>query len=134
MFGTSTIGIEWFVLSILAILVLIICVWCIYAFFHAIFLFIFSQWDEEKKKSAWNSIRYMIIWVILTIALLTVFPLAFRQLEITWYETYTASNIFQRAWEILNGILQLGKISENPLNSGGWYNNNAPSPSQDYSL
>lgn len=132
MFGTSTIGIEWFVLSILAILVLIICGWCVYAFFHAIFLFIFSQGDEEKKKSAWNSIRYMIIWVILTVALLTVFPLAFRQLEITWYETYTASNIFQRAGEILNGILQLGKTSSNSFNSG-WFDN-SPLSSQDYSL
>jgi len=132
MFGTSTIGIESFVLSILAILVLIICGWCVYAFFHAIFLFIFSQWDEEKKKSAWNSIRYMIIWVILTIALLTVFPLAFRQLEITWYETYTASNIFQRAGEILNGVLQLGSATNDSFD--WWLRNTSPSPSQDYSL
>jgi hypothetical protein len=60
-------------------------------------LFIFSNGDEEKKKSAWNSIRYMIIGVIMTIFLLTVFPVIFRQLKVSGYEVYTAKNVFERA-------------------------------------
>jgi multisubunit Na+/H+ antiporter MnhB subunit len=84
-------------LTVLALIVLVICGGCVYAFVHAIFLFIFSHGDEEKKKSAWNGIRYMIIGIILTIFLLTVFPVVFSQLKVTGYEAYTAKNVFQRA-------------------------------------
>jgi len=103
-------SVEHFMLTLLALIVIVICGGCIYAFIHAIFLFIFSQGDEEKKKSAWNGIRYMIIGVMLTIFLLTFFPILFEQLNVTWYATYTASNIFKRVGEILNSLLQLGSL------------------------
>ena len=76
-------SVEHFMLTLLALIVIVICGGCIYAFIHAIFLFVFSQGDEEKKKSAWNSIRYMIIGVMLTMFLLTFFPIAFEQLNVT---------------------------------------------------
>jgi uncharacterized BrkB/YihY/UPF0761 family membrane protein len=101
---------ENMLLTVLALLVLIICGGCVYAFVHAIFLFIFSHGDEEKKKSAWNSIRYMIIGVILTIFLLTVFPVVFRQLKVTGYEVYTARNVFERSGEIINQLFRFTQI------------------------
>lgn len=85
------------VLTILAILVILICLGCIYAFFRAIFLFIFSQGKDEKIKSAWSSIRYMIWGIILTIALLFVFPMLFKWMGVDHYEEYSASNIFEKA-------------------------------------
>ena len=52
----------------------------------------------------------MIIGVILTIFLLTVFPVVFKQLKVTGYEVYTAKNVFERAWEIVNKLFQFGQI------------------------
>jgi len=49
------------VLVSLALLVIIIFIGALYAFFYAIFQFIFSAGDPEKIKKARNSIRYMIL-------------------------------------------------------------------------
>lgn len=111
---------ENMLLTVLALIVLLICGGCVYAFVHAIFLFIFSNGEEEKKKSAWNGIRYMIIGVILTIFLLTIFPVVFRQLKVDGYEVYTAKNVFERAGEIVNKFLKFGQVvrdtNANPSN------------------
>jgi hypothetical protein len=69
-FNTIFQSAEDIILFILAIAILLIFIGCIYAFFHAIFLFIFSKGEETKVKAAWNSIRYMIIGLFLTIMLL----------------------------------------------------------------
>jgi hypothetical protein len=61
---------EDIILFILALAILIVFLGCIYAFFSAIFLFIFSKGEDAKVKAAWNSIRYMILGVFLTIMLL----------------------------------------------------------------
>jgi len=114
---------ENMLLTVLALIVLIICGGCVYAFVHAIFLFIFSHGDEEKKKSAWNSIRYMIIGVILTIFLLTVFPVVFRQLKVTGYEVYTARNVFERSGEIINQLFRFTQIVRDTNTSQWWYQN-----------
>lgn len=96
---------ELFVLTWLAIIVLIICMWCIYAFVKAIFLFIFSHWDAAKIKQAYSSIRYMIIWVILTVGLLFVFPPLLQAIKLEWAESYTAKNVFSRIWELFNYVI-----------------------------
>ena len=49
------------ILFIFAVIILIVFIGCIYAFFRAIFLFIFSNGEEEKLKKAWDTIRFMII-------------------------------------------------------------------------
>jgi len=67
-------GLEEILLSLLAIVIILIFVGSLYAFFYAIFLFIFSSGDAEKIKKAWNSIRYMILGIVLTIAILFLFP------------------------------------------------------------
>ena len=60
------------VLFVLAIAVLIVFGGCIYAFFQAIFLFIFSKGDDAVHKKARNSIRYMVIGLFLVIMFLFV--------------------------------------------------------------
>lgn len=102
--------VENIILTVLAIVVIAICIWCIYAFVRAIFLFIFSQWKEDKIKAAWNSIRYMIIGIIFTIILLFVFPLIFKRMNVKWYENYSAKNIFNRAWTIIKWASNLWDI------------------------
>lgn len=98
------------ILFILAALVILIVAGCIFSFIRAIFFFIFSQWKEEKIKKAWNSIRYMIIWIILTAALLFLFPLIFRRIWIADYEKYTAKNIFAKAGTILSKVFEIKDV------------------------
>lgn len=129
---TSTfLWMENMLLTVLALIVLLICGGCVYAFVHAIFLFIFSHGEEDKKKSAWNGIRYMIIGVILTIFLLTIFPVIFKQLKVTGYEIYTAKNVFERAGEIVNKLFQFGQVVRD-TNVDAW--NTSPTDYGSFSL
>jgi formate hydrogenlyase subunit 3/multisubunit Na+/H+ antiporter MnhD subunit len=100
----SSPSVEKFMLTILAILIIIIFGWCIYAFFFAIYEFIFSWGDQAKIKSAWNSIRYMILGVIMTVVFLFVFPVLFKKLNIPKAEQYNAQNIFKTAGNLIYGI------------------------------
>ena len=108
--SASTNSIQNLILIILAIVIIIIAVWSIYAFVRAIFLFIFSQWKEEKIKKAWNSIRYMIMGIFLSVLLLFMFPLIFKRVGLDNYEEYTAKNIFNKAWELINKTFHLKDI------------------------
>ena len=98
------------ILFILAAMVILIAAWCIFSFVRAIFYFIFSQGKDEKIKKAWNSIRYMIIGIFLTVALLFLFPLIFKWVWLENYEKYSAKNIFAKAWEIISSIFDLKDI------------------------
>ncbi len=104
MYTTST-SIQEFVLIVMAVVVIVLFLWAIYAFLVSIFQFIFSRWESEKIKKAWNNIRYMILWIILSLFLLFVFPMILQFLEIQWYEEYTAQNIFDKASELIERII-----------------------------
>ena len=90
------------VLILIATLILIIFWWSMYAFFYAIFLFVFSAGDAEKIKTAWNSIRYMILWVLFTISLLFVFPVIFKNIWLVNAEMFSAQSILRMAVDIVN--------------------------------
>lgn len=105
---TSTI--QELILIILAVVVIAISIWSLYAFIRSILLFIFSQWQEEKIKKAWNSIRFMIMWIFLTVVLLFIFPLIFKWVGLEDYESYSAKNIFNKAWELLEKTLHIKDI------------------------
>lgn len=113
-------GLDQLVLILLATLILIIFGWSIYAFFYAIFLFIFSAWDAEKIKNAWNSIRYMILWIIFTLALLFVFPVIFKKVWLINAEMFEASNIFWMAVDIVNYLFSFWKEAITVYNWGEW--------------
>jgi len=98
------------ILFVLALMVILIAAGCIFSFVRAIFFFIFSQWKEEKIKKAWNSIRYMIIGIFLTIILLYLFPLIFRLVWLENYEKYKAKSIFNKASSILSSVFSLKDV------------------------
>lgn len=98
------------ILIVLAVVVIIICAWCIYAFIRAIFFFIFSQWKDDNIKKAWNSIRYMIMWIFLTVSFLFLFPLVFKRVWLDNADAYSAKNIFSKAWELLSKTFQLKDV------------------------
>lgn len=108
--GDKQATVENIILTVLALVIIAICIWCIYAFIRAIFLFIFSQWKEDKIKAARNSIRYMIIGIIFTIVLMFLFPMIFKWMNVKWYENYSAKNIFNRSWELIKYVFQLGDV------------------------
>jgi hypothetical protein len=65
-------------------------------------MFVFSHNKEENKKKGRNSIRFMIIGVILTIFLLFLVPLALRLMNVPKYDVYTPVNVFGRAGDLIN--------------------------------
>jgi hypothetical protein len=111
---------EDIILFILALAVLIVFLGCIYAFFRAIFLFIFSKGEDAKVKAARNSIRYMIIGLFLTIMLLFLGPQLLKLFRLQNHEVYTARNVFVKMGNIITGVGQiLGiVIRDYPTNSG----------------
>ncbi len=92
------------ILFIFALIVLVILVWCIWAFFYAVFLFIFSRWDDSKVKSAWNGIRYMIIWLFMTVMLLFMWPTILRLFRMQNADNYSAKYIFVKVGDIVTCI------------------------------
>ena len=92
------------ILFVFALIVLIVLVWCIWAFFYAVFLFIFSRWDDSKVKSAWNGIRYMIIWLFMTVMLLFMWPTILRLFRLQNSDDYSAKYIFAKVWNIVSCI------------------------------
>jgi len=52
----------------------------------------------------------MIIGIIFTIVLMFLFPLIFKWMNVKWYENYSARNIFNRSWELIKYVFQLGDV------------------------
>jgi len=98
------------ILTVLALVVILVIVGCIYTFIRAIILFVFSHSKEENKKKWRNSIRFMIIGVILTVLLLFLIPVVLRWMKVPQYDVYTPTNIFSRAGELVNKLFNLGNI------------------------
>lgn len=103
-------GFEEIVLYALGAVVLVICGGCIYAFFRAIFLFIFSKGDEKEIKAAWSSIRYMILGLFFTVMLLFVSPTLLKFMNVQGADKYTPKAIFTYMGKILSKIGGLGNI------------------------
>ena len=92
------------ILLVFALIVLVVLVWCIWAFFYAVFLFIFSRWDDNKVKSAWNGIRYMIIGLFMTVMLLFMGPTILRMFRLQNSDNYSAKYIFVKVGQIVSCI------------------------------
>jgi len=138
--AATTSSIQNLLLTILALVIILISLWSIYAFIRSIILFIFSQGKEESIKKARNSIRFMIMWIFLTVFLLFMFPLVFKRIWLDDYEEYSAKNIFNKAWELLNKTLQVKDIikesqEDNQYRNNLYYDDNFSDRfSEDYTL
>lgn len=110
------------ILFIFALIVLVILVWCIWAFFYAVFLFIFSRWDDSKVKSAWNGIRYMIIGLFMTVMLLFMWPTLLRVFRMQNSDMYSAKYIFVKVGNIVTCIWTwiVAVIKDYPNNNPFW--------------
>jgi formate hydrogenlyase subunit 3/multisubunit Na+/H+ antiporter MnhD subunit len=119
------------ILTVLALVVILVIVGCIYTFIRAIIMFIFSHSKEENKKKGWNSIRFMIIGVILTIVLLFLIPVVLKRMKVPKYDVYSPTNIFSRAGELITGLFSLGNVikqsQQNSQYRGELYDGNVDS-------
>lgn len=104
-------NIPFAVLTILSLAVLIVFGASIVVFFITIWKYITSGGKDDKIKEAANSVRHLVTGIVLTIVFLFVMPLVFQKLEIKWYEYYSAKNIFARAGEILQAVLNVENFS-----------------------
>lgn len=110
------------ILNIFWILTLLVFVWVIYSIVYSIFMFIFSWGNEEKIKKAWASIRYAILWFILTLIILVALPWLLRAIKVPWYEQYTPENIFQssKSWVTkIMGVFKQGDTSDDEYSDYG---------------
>lgn len=101
---------EDILLTVFAIIVIIVLAGCLYAFFRAIFFFIFSGGKEEQKKKWWNSVRFMVIWVILSIGLLISFPYVLKSMNVELTEDYSTKKVFSKAWELFKKLFEITRI------------------------
>lgn len=112
---------EWALLLALWCLVLVIFGWAIFAFWSAIFQFVFSWWDTDKIKTAWMSIRYMILGIIMTIAFLFIFPVIFQRIQLPNADIFTAQNIFSQSSEVVKFVLWFGSESIQIYQNNWWF-------------
>lgn len=101
------------ILTVLACVVLAVILWCLYTFIRAIFFFIFSGAKEENKKKWWNSIRFMIIGVVLTIVLLFLVPTVLKRMNVPDYDVYSPRNIFTRVGTVISSVFKLWDVIQN---------------------
>ena len=98
------------VLTIFAIIVIIVIAGCLYSFIRAIILFVFS-WSKEENKKKWrNSIRFMIIGLLLTVVLFIIFPFILKWMNVDLGEDYSAKKVFNKAGELLQKVVLLKDV------------------------
>ena len=52
----------------------------------------------------------MLIGIILTIFLLIMVPVVLKWMKVPAYDTYKTTNIFNRVWELVNGMFKLWDV------------------------
>ncbi|MDD3262455.1 MAG: hypothetical protein PHR61_01305 [Candidatus Absconditabacteria bacterium] len=124
---------EDILLTVFAIIVIIVLAGCLYAFFRAIFFFIFSGGKEEQKKKGWNSVRFMVIGVILSIGLLISFPYVLKSMNVELTEDYSTKKVFNKAGELFKKIFEITRIVkesqlENEFRGNMYYDVNNQTP------
>lgn len=130
------------ILTVFAVIVLVVFIWCLYTLIRAIFFFVFSQSKEENKKKWWNSIRFMIIGLILTFLLLFLVPTILRLMSVPDYKNYSIVKVFRKSSELMWEFFKLGNIikESQDLNKSRWqlyYDTNSNTPantSSDFEL
>jgi hypothetical protein len=98
---------EDILLTVFAIVMVIILLGCLYSFFSAIFFLVFS-WGKADKQKRWrNSLRFMIIGVLIFIGLLISFPYVLRSMDVELTEDYSIKKVFVRAWDLFSQIFEI---------------------------
>lgn len=108
-----------FILLVISIFVLVASVFSIIFILWWGLLLILSWWKDDKIKPAINTIRYAVIWIVVTVFAIFVFPTLWKFL---WLDVSFAEpkKIFEKIEEIWNKIFW--------RNSDPWYSIKDPLP------
>ena len=98
---------EDIILTAIAIVVILVVAGSLYSFFRAIFFFIVSGSKDDKRKKGRNSIRFMIIGVLLTLVLMLSFPYILKSMNIEVKDSYTVKNVLNKAGELIKKTFEL---------------------------
>lgn len=93
-----------FILTILALFVIVSWVLAILFILWGCVLLILSWWKDDKIKPAINTIRYALIWVIITVVSIFVFPILGSLLWLDVKRFAEPTRILKKIWEIGNNI------------------------------
>ncbi len=105
------------ILNLLALMTLGVFIGVIYAILYAVFMFIFSWWNEQKITKAWNSIRYALVWFVLTLIILFAIPGLLRAIKVPWYRYYTSENVFKTAKRWVKKTIEIFNNSKPTIDS-----------------
>lgn len=75
-------------------------------------LMILSWWKEEKITPALNTIRYAIIWVIITVLTIFIFPILWKLLWLDVEKYAKPSRIFEKIEELWNNVFWWNRTNE----------------------
>lgn len=95
-----------FVLLIISIFVLVSGILSILFILYGGLLLILSGGKEDKIKPAINTIRYAVLWLVITVAAIFVFPIFGRLLGIDVDKYAKPSRILEKIEELWNNIFQ----------------------------
>jgi len=93
-----------FVLLVISIFVLVSWILSIFFVLYWGLLLILSWWKEDKIKPAINTIRYAVLWLIITVLAIFLFPIFGRLLGIDVEKYAKPSRIFEKIEQIWNNI------------------------------
>ncbi len=119
-----------FVLLIISIFVLVSGIFSILFILYWWLLLILSWWKEDKIKPAINTIRYAVLWLVITVIAIFVFPIFGRLLGIDVDKYAKPARILQKIEQIWNTIFgtntstvsDLKTNDTNDLNSSDFVN------------
>lgn len=97
------------IITICAILILIVIIGSLFSFVLSLYFFLFSKGKEEQKAKGRNSIRYMIIGIVLTALFLVILPLALKGVNVE-LKNYSTKTIFERLGTIIEQWFKIGKV------------------------
>ena len=135
-YGQTTM--EDVILTICAILVIIIMAAALVSFVYAVYFFLFSQGKEDKKTKGRNAIRYMIIWVVLTVLFLGILPFALKGVGVE-LKNYSTQSIFARVGDVIKTTFKVGNAFKdsqvnNQYRGDPYINTNDSTKSSGYQL
>lgn len=108
-----------FILLIISIFVLVASIFSIVFILWWGVLLILSGWKDDKIKPAINTIRYAVIWIIVTVFTIFVFPILWRLLWLDVEQYAEPRAIFQKIEEIWNQVFWRSSSSTYYPSNGG---------------
>lgn len=109
-----------FILTIISLFVLIAWILSILFILRGGLLLILSGGKDDKIKPAINTIRYAVIWVVITVVAIFVFPVLWKLLWIDVEKYANPTAIFRKIEDIWNNVFWTSSSSSSSIWTDSW--------------